>query len=750
MADEEQGGYEQIPAAADGSARRPVSGKDGEAVPKRADRTGGEPKARPKPDPAAKVQAEEPTPAETPDLAAGGEAEPGKVSDRLEWIEEADRIFVGGDVFGGDKNVYYLGSGEDRVRMRRLAPQLEDPARLAFAEPGGWSALRREFDARNAAVLLAPPGSGSTTVAIRLLLDAGNEPVYMLETGLDLRSFADLVEDGDPEGRIQGAGFLLCDPSSPTALSGVELQKVERLLLRMSARLIVVTGPDPRLGDAEALDHRLLLREPPAHRAIFENHLRIRMGHRAGRILEQEGLSEAIDDLLDADLPRRRAAHLASFVQQKEKDGKVDIAAVRDLMEQRDADDFTVWFDNLVDRGDGCFAVALAVLDGLSYEDVLESSKGLAKELELAATERGKYWSRLGDLRARSFESYARHGAFGRTVIRSIEYWDRNYPRRIIEHFWRKGDDNEGLLRWLTELSSETSHGRIRVRAASALGLLSVTNFDHLYRKVFLPWSGDESAKRRDVVALALRRPAIEKRTAANVSRLIEDWHGLWTDPRRQATAARAYGVALRDESPHRLLDRLGRLAVVSDAEVEFAVGESLSELIGRNQGGSASLVLRELADWRHNYQRERAVVSGFLVATWNLVAEAHDERPDATPSLWPTLLLLADQRPDLRDDLCDLWACALTSWALRDTGQYALTHWAVMAERDDGARQALTYLLGAVSQTDDRTRRIVRRIVTEWGSPDHLNPLTRTATQVKEYLDQLDLAAPEPLEALA
>ncbi|MFC4063499.1 hypothetical protein [Actinoplanes subglobosus] len=701
------------------------------------------PAVRPEPHHTHADEPEGPDIPETPSAATSAEPEPGKVSDRLAWIAEADRLFVEGDFVAGDKNVYYLGKGKRRVRMPRLAPQVEDPARSAFAEPGDWAQLQEGFSSRNAAVLVAPSGFGGTTVATRLLIDAGNEPIYDLDATLDLRLFADLVEDGDPEKRIPEAGFLLRVPRSPTALSGAELQKVERLLSRVSARLIVVTGPDARLGDDEVLDLRLELKEPPAHRLIFENHLRERMGSRNGQILEQDGLSAMVDDLLSPDLHRRRAAHLAAFIQQKERDGIVDLAAVQDLMEQRDTDDFTIWFDNLFDRGDGQFIVALAVLDGLPFEDVLESSKKLARDLGATARQKGKYWNRLAELRACTVQTYARNGAFGRTVVPAITYKDGAYPRKIIEHFWRRGGRNEGFLRWLTNLSSDSVHSPIGIRAASTLGRLSLLNFDHLYRKVFLPWSGEESRKRRDVVALALRAPASTKRTTANVVRLIDDWHGLQGDPRRQATAARAYGMALRDEDPHLLLDRLGRLAVVSNDEVVAAVGESLSELIGRNYGRLAPMVLRELANWRHNYRREHAVVHGFLAATSNLVAEVRDDQPEGTPVLWPTLLLLADQNPQLRDDLCDLWACALTSWTVPGGGQQALTHWAVMAERDGGARQALTYLLGAVSQTDDRTQRIVRRIATEWASPDHLQSVRRTAEQVKEHLDRLDLTAP-------
>ncbi|MEU8230498.1 hypothetical protein AB0C12_12965 [Actinoplanes sp. NPDC048967] len=51
-------------------------------------------------------------------------------------------------------------------------------------------------------------------------------------------------------------------------------------------------------------------------------------------------------------------------------------------MEQRDADDFTIWFDNLLDRGDGPFAVGNPNHGRLYYR--CKASRDFARQHEIA------------------------------------------------------------------------------------------------------------------------------------------------------------------------------------------------------------------------------------------------------------------------------------------------------------------------------------------------------------------------------
>ncbi|MBQ0980730.1 hypothetical protein [Micromonospora sp. M61] len=631
--------------------------------------------------------------------------------------------------------------------MSQISPLLLDRSIHAFVPPREWSSIQTEFMTRHASIMQSVAGSGRTTLAIRLLAEANHDPIYMVDSHVNLAQLNDAISAGrtSSDDAISGVGLILAEPAAMSSLSGRDLRNLDHALIEAKTRLIIVTGTETRLDDEEALDYRLPPFEPPSHSAIVEKHLRWRFDKQANDLLSQEGLREAIDELLPPTLPCRRAGHLADIIHQITKDGTVDLAVLRRMMNRRDVDNFTIWMEGFNDLEDACFAVTLAVLDGLPYEVVSDASTVLAEGLEPAKNRRGTKVgrtasaARLEEFRARTRKVYSR-GPYGRSVVQAVEYADRTYPRRVIEHFWQRSGRSKEMLAWLLDLAAgEEQSERVRIRAATALGLLSILNFDYLHHSMFERWAGDESYLRRDAVANALRVPAANPLTAANVLRLIETWHGLQRERRKQATAARSYGVSLAFSDPTWLIDRLGRLAGCGDLDVTAAVSRSLSDLAGRDSCELSGSVLTSLCEWLPNYRREFAAQMAFLQAATSLLTEVPDVHPDLTPELWPTLLVLADRDQEIRSELCLMWASVLHSGNSLDAAT-TLTDWAVMAERTPAMRQVLTYLLVGVSSYSPRVREIVHHIVDNWGQADHLQPLTATAAALKRQFEQLDL----------
>ncbi|MFI5951510.1 hypothetical protein ACIA8B_28535 [Micromonospora chalcea] len=653
-------------------------------------------------------------------------------------------MLIQGDLVGGDKYMITFGRSETPARMHRLSPLLLEPARVAFVPPGGMGKLRADFEARNTSLMQAPAGYGRTTLAIRLLLETSHDTIYVLDPAVDLALLASAIEAErrQPDGRIRGAG-LVVEPEAAIVVSGRQLRSLDQLLMEAKARLVIIVGPDARLADEEALDYRLPEFDPPTHRAIVESHLRWRLGSQAEQVLEQDGMGTAINDLVPR-LPRRRAATFAELVQRATQNGKANVLLVRERMARRNADDFSIWLDGFIEPEDICFAVALSVLDGMPHETVAETGRALMSRLD-ATKKKQMDVGRVGDqdrleeFRACLREVYTR-GSFGRTVVRVVEYSERTYPRRVIQHFWRRTRLTEAIAKWLLEMASAREQSeRVRIRAATVLGLLSVQNFDYLHHRMFAPWARDEDYLRREAVANALRVPAATASTAANVVRLVEEWHGgAQANSRTRATAARAYGVSLASIDPVWLIDRLGRLAAVDDLEVLISVGRSLSDLAGRADCQLVGPVLSALCDWLPNYRREPAAQWAFLEAAGSLVAEMGDDQR-GVPELWPILLVLADGDQGLRGRLRLLWANALQSWTFGGQAVATLTGWAVMAEKNQTMRLAFTYLVGALYQQDERMRQTVRHLVDRWRSPDHLQPLERTVGAIDVYLYRLE-----------
>jgi hypothetical protein len=112
------------------------------------------------------------------------------------------------------------------------------------------------------------------------------------------------------------------------------------------------------------------------------------------------------------------------------------------------------------------------------------------------------------------------------------------------------------------------------------------------------------------------------------------------------------------------------------------------------------------------------------------------ETKPDALPLVWPSLLLLADQRRELRPLLIAIWDRVLNTGQFAYRVAAAVDNWASWAESYEEVRIAFARLLSAVAATSPRTRALVLRHVARWTEAENLFPLRETADAVKQALN--------------
>ncbi|MTE19440.1 hypothetical protein F0L17_09930 [Streptomyces sp. TRM43335] len=751
-----------VPRAREAGAAR------GDAAPA-AEREDAAPGASGSPGPSegARAEGEEAAERDSDRVGPGAEASEatgglGQGSQRYGHVRDAFAN-VEGDVVGRDKYVVLLGGRKER--LRRLSPLTVERVRFAYQEPGQLADAREVLTRRRVLLLRGPEGYGKTAMAVRLLLGLGDGPLYHLDSGVDLASLSERLEDhgGDIE---RGAGYLLDRPADLARLRGDVYEKVRGALSEADASLVVTVPDDEAPADSELLAGVVDLTDAPDRRMIVSRYLQWRLGDRtAGRLLAEHTVVELLDEQLDGDPPCRLAAELAVAVCDEYEagaygTGALGVERVRARLARMEAEDFDIWADGLGGVPLRCFAIALAVLNGLPQEHVARAARSLERRL---GTDRRPVVVVGGDGRPPGGDgpfALPRRKQLTRLRARAVpdpdgapgealEYKDPAYARLVVLHAWSQYGIQDELLDWLGELVGDASV-RVRAYAAAALGVLARASFEYVRDRALVRWRDDEDARRREAVAYALSLAAEDDRLRDGIAALTSDWYTDRDSPRSQATAARVYGMGL-GPGTEGSVRALGRLTLVDRLTVAVAVGQGFTDLLAEERW-AAPEVLWELVERVADHRSRPAALLAFLViaAQWAVDGERwgdgrgdarddvrEDVRDAAEADGWPALLYLAGAESSLRDPLVLLWREALNQALFRPQTEQVLGNWAALAERDARFRDVFELMVGAVVHGDGRSGRILRQAVAEWDDPESLAPLPLTAAVVTTVLDR-------------
>jgi hypothetical protein len=688
--------------------------------------------------------------------AAEATGRQGQGSVRQEFLREAEsQVNIDGVVNGGVAGRDYVvinvstPSGTKRRRMPLMSKREIALVRGAFVETEGWSDIVRSSARHSVVILRGAAGHGRYTSAVKLLLEFNVENIYRLDSVSDLNQLPDAIPQmpGRP-------GFVLASESmDQSTLTATAIRNAVEALDAVDGRIVVTAGGGS-FGDDDVLDYVVSMHGGADVHRIVERHLEHRLGHRrAEEVLAQTGIQDLLRKMLTVGTPCGRAAIIAEKIAEA-TDDPIDITVVRTRITEHSNDGFDIWFDGLGDIDTRCFAIALAFLNGVSYDKVAQAARQLRRSVRnssklvinkksIEPTIRDPFRvsrsRRLASLRAR-IEHTELLQPYGYIPVEAVAYAVKDTADEVIRHAWQSYQIQHTLLRWLGDLVNDDSE-HVRILAGFGLGKLALMSFDYLDDKVFTPHTVNErtwSPAWCDAIAYALAVVAADPARRHTVTRVIGRWYGNRRRPYAQATAARVYGGLGRTD-PIGAIDALERLVMINDVRVARAIGDSLADLIAKDPQTITPLVLDRMLRWFASHKRHMSGQLIFLILANALIypADAHSGRS----ADWPTLLVLLTEEPGLRNSMIPLWRQVITAADFPDLTEQVITAWAGLAENDAMLRVAFVKLLRAVGQSDQRAAAILLRWVAKWRTEDNLAPRPLTAEAVEWELAPGQLA---------
>lgn len=672
------------------------------------------------------------------------------VDDTQSRLEFGDDTDVQGDVFGGQKNVYnnYFTARDDVGCHYEFNTRAREEVRGVFVKPDEFDHVVAFIEQRNVVVVRVPNGVGKRITGLRLVDEVVTDgAVVNLDPGAGLqRLSADRISNG--------AGYLLTGLSQGQAdkLGRHDLARLDTELGHRKAKLVITVATEVHFADTGMSEYCVEICSRPQFGAVLERHLQWRLSATPGlasTILARPDVLTLLEDEIGRDSSPRRAATLARFL--AEAAGKLEslVDIVRSKLSRQAVEELGGWFQSLPDLHARSLVTALAVLNGLPYEIVAEASRALyhkfktlprataamssSSTVSLFSSNRS---ARLTTLRARLTEGIV-HTQHGPTPAELIEFIEPAYPNLVLRRMWQEYDDTQpALVEWLRELGGHPIE-QVRERAGIAVGALTTLAFDFLRRTVLVSWAQSREGRRREAAAVALDASNANPKLRTAVHNLVQEWSND-DDPRRIATAVRAYGTSVGIDRPQEAFETFERLAESGDVTIVDAVCGSLAELVESGVDELAADALRTTRTWATSRVLLRRVAGNlaFLLMAADLVCSAEPADGTAGARPWPLLLRLASRERRNREAIADMWAAALSTSEVVEVALQVLDGWALFVEDHELARGQLVRVLHGAA-VNDRVRGRLRRQATTWTKPKSEVRAPRTAAAVIAVLTE-------------
>lgn len=712
-----------------------------------AEEPGGAPAAEEKPQPGEKAdhakKAEPDEDAPDPKASASDPTKARKLHQDARAMENAISALLG--VRGGIGNVFVAntiglvdaglprasGSHHGSVPTGPIPPEALDAVIGAFVQPADYPQLRERLRDRWLVLLRASAGWGRTATALNLLGVECAQGVHKLSPDTDLRSPSAPVELTTDHGYLLEA--LEFDQAA--GLTEFSLDLWRRRLADAKARMVVLVSAETPLRERELAGYLVDGGPRWDDQSLVVSHFQAGLraaGEPARDLVDFPDFADLVEEVVSRTL---RAQDLADFGR-----GLCDVVLGRRAIEDvrlryalNAESAFREWFDGLPDNEHRAFAVALGVLDGMPLATVAEAGTALAKLIQAAEVPdphdrtRAVFAIRTHDLVERmnaEITSAVEDSELGSLAAEVVRYRDPQRPRKVLEHVWREHTEAHGVVRgWLCDLGSSGDR-HVRIRAGVAVGLLSLSEFDHARRHVIEPWADENAYWERQAVIGALRLPAMQPDLQPLITRMIDRWLDGRTATGRRVAAVAALGT-LPIMTTGQVLKRLRKAADTDEAPMIIAIADSVTTLA--LEPDRLDDVLGALLLWTRSNRatlRSTALHCVLQLTVYLQVSEENSTDP------WPGLLWVADldrrtpepERPIVigarrigrREAVVALLARALEAQHFM-TEAFAVVHrWVRTAQRDATQLEPLGVLLADVVEAIGRPD-TVRSHLADW-----------------------------------
>jgi hypothetical protein len=599
-----------------------------------------------------------------------------------------------------------------------------------FVEPSSYAELRRQLREHLVIMLRAAPGWGRTTTALRLLHSECAEGVEKLNPDVSLRIPKDLE-------LRSGRGHLLewLDVDEARRLHEFHFDQLKRTLRDRGARLIVLLDPTTPIREHALSSFIVDGGVAPDGNHVVAKHFgaHLTVAGKAGQAVRDfPQLAGLISEVVQT---THRLAGLAEFARDLGEVvlDRVDLAAIESRYADTAEAAFREWFDGLADNDQRAFAIALSVFNGMPMHTVAVSATILAKDMQAAENPdrrtrtRSLFALRRGDLIGQvgaEVVTASELTDLGPLAAHVVRYRDDRRPRKVLEHVWWEYDEAHRIVRnWLYELGSSLDY-RIRTRAGVAVGLLGLSEFDHVRQFVIERWADANSALELEAVKGALELPAQQPELQPLLIKMLSEWLKSKSTGRKVAAihALGTFGLV----SPGRALRLMRKATGAKNAEldVQVAVGDAVINLaIIPGRLGQVMLTVLKWSDELRISVRNTGLLCALRLASYLEVSIEDSLEP------WPALLHVAEHEPDTphamvyegkeigyRRLVVTLLGRLLSAPFYMPAAFAALKAWVEVAQKDPAQRKPLGQLLRDLAEeTGDEAS--LRFYLGEWST---------------------------------
>lgn len=589
-----------------------------------------------------------------------------------------------------------------------------------YVETAGYQRALEILREKHILILCGDTDMGKRSAAVRLLESFHQETIFEIAPTLeDLTAF-----------RCQPRQGYLWNTPAPekiASLSRYALDQISREHKEQESHLVVTLTKGLRITSDAAREYLLEWNECPDGAAVVDKHLAWRLKNESWDV-QVEGFDirgrEEIEALAN-DKARRpsqsvRLAELLVQAARKELSLEELLTSFANLNRQEDAQ---IWFERHPQLNQQLQMVALAVLHGASFQQIISASKDLrayldpnetpgadAKATQTAEVELSisiRQW--LSDFEAKVVIREI-SAEYGRSAIEAVVFNKVGFQSAVLAYVWQELQHwRTPLFNWLVGLG-ESDNLEYRIAAAMALSEISqYYAFEDVLREAVSPWAkADESSQRR-LAAFILMLQGLEKDLSAQVLGLLHHWAKTPGNWRLQWTAATAYGTELGLAYPELAVRDLYEVFLSSNLDLHVSVLVTLRHLFesGRQHPHLFTVVLRALESWaRDEGLIRQSVLYIFL--------ELLGSRVSVDNEFWPTILWLAALDQTYERQFRALFSAALKDIEICELLVDDLQRWLEEADKNHGMYKLIGRVLYALFKSPDAGLKVARRIIAD------------------------------------
>ncbi len=685
-------------------------------------------------------------------VKSGQDAEIGRVVDEILRGRQAAAVYIdarsGGVFFGAEAHIsgdvvgreqqrtifHGPGGGQASIGIGSIVSILLDKINTVYVSPPLFAQATAILQEKHLLILWGQAHWGKWTTALHLLTNFHKQEVFEISPEVDWNDLRRLEWETN-----RGYGIDTLAFEQAGKLTKFNLQRLGEQLQKHNSRLVITVDSQVTLPKDILNHYALNWREIPEQSSVLSNHLKwYSFGDKAlHRKVEEVYQDAAVQNFLKTHLLPADVDRLADLLTQVARgEIKLEEALARFAVHARQQ--VAAWFDDHAKLEDRSLMISVAVLNGASYNSIVELDERLqtliAPPTAETKTPTGVDYY-FGQTIAQRIQEVCSHFVsgfeeteFGSNPIKRIELDNPVFQPAVLYHVWHAyGRLHHVLLTWLQE-SGQHANFDVRVRVAAAVGELSKYDFGNIRRNILLPWANHQDKRMRRMAAFALGIPIWDGVLAPQVLGLLHHWSTLTNNWRLCWTAAVAYGGLVGIRFPDTALRDLHLIARLGDIRLLGVLSGSMAALfqIGELADNYYTYILNALLVWTETVKNNIAGLTG-LVVYLNLAANSQIEsEPDAGKC--PTLLWLS-QDEQYSEAIVTLWRRALNTKSTRKQAAAILHQWLIIVNEDMRLYAAIEQIMLTIAPIEaGRERKRVCFYLRRWAE----NPQGELAVAAK------------------